>query len=78
MVAFGTSRARGRRAGQSFLPCGWPSPGVPAGWIIENQRESLLAYTANKESVMQISVAPVRRQIPRDSDRETQGIYGWR
>jgi predicted Zn-dependent protease len=30
----------------------------PRGWVIENQRDRILAYTKNHESIMQIAVEP--------------------
>ena len=57
-LAFGSSRAQGVVRDNRFYHADLAiTLAFPRGWIIENQRESLLAYTANKESIMQVSVA---------------------
>jgi predicted Zn-dependent protease len=57
-LAFGSSRAQGVVRDNRFYHADLAiTMAFPRGWIIENHRDSLLAYTANKESIMQVSVA---------------------
>jgi predicted Zn-dependent protease len=55
-MAFGTSRAQGVVRDNRFYHADMGiTLAFPRGWIIDNQRESILAYTRNQESVMQIT-----------------------
>lgn len=56
-MAFGTSRAQGVVRDNRFYHADMGlTMAFPRGWIIENQRDRILAYTKNQESVMQITV----------------------
>jgi predicted Zn-dependent protease len=67
-MAFGSSRAQGVVRDNRFYHAALGiTLAFPRGWNIENLRDSLVAYTPNKESVMQISVAARgNQQSPRD------------
>ena len=57
-MAFGTSRAQGVVRDNRFYHAEMGlTMAFPRGWIIENQRDRILAYTKNQESIMQIEVA---------------------
>ncbi len=57
-MAFGTSKAQASSRDNRFYHYGLGiTLAFPRGWNIQNQRDTLLAFTPNKESVMQISVA---------------------
>ncbi|MBK9253360.1 MAG: M48 family metalloprotease [Proteobacteria bacterium] len=58
-MAFGTSRAQGVVRDNRFYHADMGiTMAFPRGWIIENQRDRILAFTRNQESVMQIAVEP--------------------
>lgn len=58
-MAFGTSRAQGVVRDNRFYHADMGiTLAFPRGWIIENQRDRILAYTRNQESVLQIAVEP--------------------
>jgi predicted Zn-dependent protease len=58
-MAYGTSRAQGVVRDNRFYHADLGlTMAFPRGWIIENQRDRILAYTKNQESVMQIAVEP--------------------
>lgn len=67
-LAFGSSRAQGVVRDNRFYHAELGiTLAFPRGWNIENRRDSLLAYTPNKESIMQISVvARPDGQAPRE------------
>jgi predicted Zn-dependent protease len=55
-LAFGSSRAQGVVRDNRFYHADMGiTLAFPRGWIIENQRDRILAYTKNQESVMQIT-----------------------
>jgi predicted Zn-dependent protease len=56
-LAFGTSRAQGVVRDNRFYHAQMGiTMAFPRGWIIENQRDRILAYTKSQESIMQIAV----------------------
>jgi predicted Zn-dependent protease len=58
-MAFGTSRAQGVVRDNRFYHAAMGiTMAFPRGWIIENQRDRILAYTKKQESVLQIAVEP--------------------
>jgi len=59
-MAFGTSRAQGVVRDNRFYHADMGiTMAFPRGWIVENHRDRILAYTRNQESVMQIGVEAV-------------------
>jgi predicted Zn-dependent protease len=57
-MAFGSSKAQGVVRDNRFYHYALGiTMAFPRGWNIQNQRDTLLAFTPNKESVMQISMA---------------------
>jgi predicted Zn-dependent protease len=57
-MAFGSSKAQGVVRDNRFYHYALGiTLAFPRGWNIQNQRDTLLAFTPNKESVMQISMA---------------------
>jgi len=58
-MAFGTSRAQGVVRDNRFYHAEMGiTMAFPHGWIIENHRDSIMAYTSNQESIMQVMVQP--------------------
>lgn len=58
-MAFGTSRAQGVVRDNRFYHAAMGiTMAFPRGWVIENQRDRILAYTRNHESILQIAVEP--------------------
>jgi len=58
-MAFGTSRAQGVVRDNRFYHAEMGiTMGFPHGWIIENHRDRIMAYTSNQESIMQVTVEP--------------------
>jgi predicted Zn-dependent protease len=58
-LAFGSSRAQGVVRDNRFYHADMGMTlAFPKGWIIENHRDRLFAYTRNQESIMQIMVEP--------------------
>jgi predicted Zn-dependent protease len=59
-MAFGTSRQQGVVRDNRFYHADLGlTLAFPRGWIVENHRDRILAYTRNQESVMQIGVEAV-------------------
>jgi predicted Zn-dependent protease len=55
-LAFGSSRAQGVVRDNRFYHAEMGiTLAFPRGWLVENQRDRILAYTKNQESVLQIS-----------------------
>jgi predicted Zn-dependent protease len=67
-MAFGSSRAQGVVRDNRFYHADLGlTMAFPRGWIIENQRDRILAYTKNKESFLQImSDGKPDKQAPRE------------
>jgi predicted Zn-dependent protease len=58
-LAFGTSRAQGVVRDNRFYHADMGiTLAFPRGWVIENARDRILAFTPNHESIMQITVEP--------------------
>lgn len=58
-MAFGTSRAQGVVRDNRFYHADLGiTMAFPRGWIIQNQRDRILAFTRSQESVLQIGVQP--------------------
>jgi predicted Zn-dependent protease len=58
-MAFGTSRAQGVVRDNRFYHADMGiTMAFPHGWIIENHRDSIMAYTHSQESIMQVTVVP--------------------
>ena len=58
-MAFGTSRAQGVVRDNRFYHAEMGiTMAFPHGWIIENHRDRIMAYTSNQESIMQVMVQP--------------------
>ncbi|HXS30822.1 MAG TPA: M48 family metalloprotease, partial [Steroidobacteraceae bacterium] len=56
-MAFGTSRAQGVVRDNRFYHAEMGiTMGFPHGWINENHRDRIMAYTSNQESIMQVTV----------------------
>ncbi|MEO7774849.1 MAG: M48 family metalloprotease [Steroidobacteraceae bacterium] len=66
-LPFGTSRAQGIVRDNRFYSADMGiTMAFPRGWTIENQRERILAFTRNKDSIMQITIeAKPDRDDPR-------------
>jgi predicted Zn-dependent protease len=59
-MTYGSSRAQGLVRGNRFYHADLGiTLAVPTGWTIENQRDRLLFYTPQKDSVMQVTVQGV-------------------
>jgi predicted Zn-dependent protease len=67
-LAFGSSRAQGIVRDNRFYHADMGiTLAFPRGWTIENQRDRILAFTRNKDTVMQITVdKKPDRQSPRE------------
>lgn len=67
-LTYGSSRAQGIVRGNRFYHAELGiTMAFPRGWTIENERDRLLAYTPNKDSVMQITLdTPPPMQAPRE------------
>jgi len=67
-LPYGSSRAQGIVRDNRFYHADMGvTLAFPKGWTIENQRDRLLAYTKNKDSVMQMTLKPrPPKQAPRE------------
>src|SRR5690606_10845827 len=67
-LAFGSSRSQGVVRDNRFYHADMGiTMAFPKGWIIENHRDRLFAYTRNQETIMQIMVEARRSDLsPRD------------
>src|SRR4051812_1105132 len=58
-IAYGSSKAQGIVRDNRFYHADMGiTMAYPRGWIVENQRDRILAYTKNKDAVMQITSDP--------------------
>jgi predicted Zn-dependent protease len=67
-LPYGSSRAQGIVRDNRFYHADMGiTLAFPKGWTIENQRDRILAYTKNKDSIMQVTVKPrPEKQSPRE------------
>jgi predicted Zn-dependent protease len=67
-IAYGTSKAQGIVRDNRFYHAEMGiTVAFPRGWTIENQRDRLLAFTPNKDSLIQIMIdAKPEKQAPRE------------
>lgn len=67
-IAYGTSKAQGVVRDNRFYHADMGiTVAFPRAWTIENQRDRLLAYTANKDALMQIMIErKPEKQAPRE------------
>jgi predicted Zn-dependent protease len=67
-MPYGSSRAQGIVRDNRFYHADMGiTMAFPKGWTIENQRDRILAYTKNKDAIMQVTVKPrPEKQAPRE------------
>ncbi|MEP7243093.1 MAG: M48 family metalloprotease [Gammaproteobacteria bacterium] len=67
-MPYGSSRAQGIVRDNRFYHADMGiTLAFPRGWHIENQRDRILAYTKNKDAIMQITTAPrAEKKSPRE------------
>jgi predicted Zn-dependent protease len=67
-IPYGSSRAQGIVRDNRFYHADMGiTMAYPKGWTIENQRDRILAYTKNKDSIMQLTLKPrPEKQSPRE------------
>lgn len=67
-MTYGSSRAQGIVRGNRFYHAELGiTLAVPRGWTIQNERDRLLAYTPNRDAIMQVTLRP---HPPSQSPRE--------
>lgn len=67
-MTYGSSRAQGIVRGNRFYHAELGiTLAVPRGWTIQNERDRLLAYTPNRDTVLQVTLRPyLPTQTPRE------------